>query len=71
MYTCKEEDLNKMSKEDALKKLKQTVDIRDSMCGDLYWNVLNDECCQIANKCRTLGIDRDEIASLLGTGNYR
>ena len=60
-----------MSKEETFEKLKKTVDIRNQMCGNLYWNILNDKCCKIANKCLELGMERSEISPLLGEGNYK
>lgn len=60
-----------MSKEEALEQLKKSVEIRNQMGGALYWNILNDECCEMANKCLALGIDRSKISFLLGEGNYR
>lgn len=71
MFGIKVEDLNKMSKEEVFEQLKKHLDVRDEMGGAMYWNILNDECCEIANRCLALGIDRSEIASLLGEGNYR
>jgi hypothetical protein len=71
MFPAKGEEINKTSKEEALEQLKKTVNTRDKMCGVMYWNILNDECCEIANRCLELGIDRNAIVSLLGEGNYR
>jgi hypothetical protein len=71
MFAIKNEELNKMSKEEVFEQLKKSVGIRNQMGGAMYWNILNDECCAIANKCIALGVDRSEITSLLGEGNYR
>lgn len=71
MISIKSEVLNKMSKEEVFEQLKQSVGVRNQMGGAMYWNILNDECCEIANKCLALGIDRSEITPLLGEGNYR
>lgn len=71
MFCVEEKELNEISKEEAFEKLKQSVDIRNQMGGAMYWNILNDECCVIASKCVSLGIDRSEITPLLGEGNYR
>jgi hypothetical protein len=54
----------------AMSELKEKVRQRDSMGGDLWWNVLNGECCIIANKCGQLGGDYQEIASILGEGTF-
>jgi hypothetical protein len=50
--------------------LKKKVNLRDSMCGALYWNVMNDECCKLANKCRDTGIEHTTIAEILGKGTF-
>lgn len=71
MFSIKNEELNKMSKEEAFEQLKKSVGIRNEMGGAMYWNILNDECCEIANKCLSLGVDRSEITPLIGEGNYK
>ena len=65
------EKLDEMSKEEALDQLKKSVEVRNMMGGSMHWNMLNDECCEIANKCAELGVDRSELTDLLGEGNYR
>ncbi len=54
-----------------LNELKEKANLRDQMGGALYFNILNDECCQIANKCLTAGCDKVEIEAILGKGNFR
>jgi hypothetical protein len=54
----------------ALEELKEKVTLRDKMGAALYWNVLNEECCRLANKCRDLGCDENEIGLILGQGTY-
>jgi len=54
----------------ALEELKSKVKLRDQMGGALYYNVLNDECCKLANKCVELGCDRNTIESILGLGTF-
>jgi len=56
--------------EQALEELRERVQLRDKMGGNLYWNVLNDECCQLANKCLRLGCDTETIDSILGSGTF-
>jgi hypothetical protein len=70
MISITHEALDQMTKEEALEQLKNSVKARDMMGGVLYWNILNDECCEIANKCIELGVDKSEITCLLGEGNY-
>jgi hypothetical protein len=57
--------------EELLKELKEKVNIRDQMGGTLYWNILNDKACTLANECLEAGINRQEIEELLGKGNFR
>ncbi|HYE80854.1 MAG TPA: hypothetical protein VEG39_01670 [Clostridia bacterium] len=68
-----------LSKEEALKiesldvlmdELKEHVKVRNKMSGALYWNILNDECCSIANKCVNLGGDKQVISHILGPGSH-
>ena len=35
------------------------------MSGVMYWNILNDECMEIATKCVGLGTDRMEVVEIL------
>lgn len=53
-----------------LEELNKKVKLRDSMGGALYWNVMNDECCKLANKCRDTGIEHTTIAEILGKGTF-
>ncbi len=46
--------------------LKQAVDIRNSMCGVLYYNILEDVCCRIANRLLCKGGSKEEIDKILG-----
>jgi len=57
------DDIN--NKEDLLNKLKEAVGIRNQMGGALYWNILNDDCIEIAQKCRNFGCDYEEVYSIL------
>lgn len=54
--------------EDGMKKLKENIASRNKMGGAMYWNIINDDCSLIANKCLELGGDRTEINSLLKEG---
>ncbi len=56
--------------EELTEELKSHVVIRDKMCGAMYWNILNDECCKMANKCVAMGGDRNEISQILGEGTH-
>lgn len=60
---------------EAMEVLKGHVAMRDKMGGSMYWNIINDECCEIANKLK--GLDTEglynyqAIKDLLGSGNSR
>lgn len=53
------------AKEDLMAELKDHIEVRNQMGGALYWNILNDECMEIAKKCIGLGADRGEIGNIL------
>lgn len=58
-------DANFNDIETGLQKLKDAVSLRNKMGGALYYNILNDDCNEIADKLRTLGADPDEIIAIL------
>lgn len=58
-------------KEELMNELKDHVKLRNQMGGVMYWNILNDECCSLGNKCANLGCDRTEIGNILGKSNFR
>lgn len=58
------------NKEKLLNELKSKVKIRNQMSGALYYNMLNDECCQLANKCLSLGCNREQVSEILGHGTF-
>lgn len=55
------------TKEQGLKKLKETVSIRNQMGGALYWNIVNDDCLEIADKLFDMGVTSSEIREILNT----
>jgi hypothetical protein len=59
------EALKLKTKESLLAELREHVKVRNMMGGALYWNVLDEECFQIAAKCVFLGCDKKEISKLL------
>jgi len=64
-------DANFKELEEGMVKLKEAVKLRDQMGGAMYYNILNDDCCAIANKLLTLeGANKSEISKILGEGNY-
>lgn len=54
--------------EEGLEKLKKKVNIRDQMGGVMYWNICNDECCEISNKLLAMGCDRAKIEEIYPDG---
>ena len=54
--------------EGGLESLKKAVNIRDQMGGSLYWNICNDECCEIANKLLVMGCERSRIEEIYQDG---
>jgi len=59
------------TKEEGLKALKEAVDLRDKMGGAMYWNMMNDDCVEIANKLRRIeGVTTEEISGILGEGTH-
>lgn len=56
--------------EEGIKALKEAVAIRDRMGGAMFYNILNDDCCSIANKLVSMGANREEIGQILGKGTY-
>lgn len=57
--------------EEGTEALRKAVALRDSMGGDLYYNILNDDCCSIANKLAAAGANRAEIGKILGAGTFQ
>jgi len=59
-----DEALKLDTKESLLAELKEHVAVRSKMGGALYWNVINDECLKIAEKCLSLGCNRQEVGKI-------
>lgn len=57
--------------EQGLEELRNTVKSRNAMGGAMYWNILNDDCCTIRNELLSIGGNREEIADIIGRGNFR
>lgn len=56
--------------EEGIEQLKAAVAIRNKMGGQLYFNILNDDCVEIANKISGKFGRKAEIGDILGEGNY-
>jgi hypothetical protein len=63
-------DTSVITPEQALDELRKRVNMRNQMGGALYYNILNDECCQLANRCANLGCDKAEVEKILGPGTF-
>lgn len=62
------------TKDAGIANLKESVKARDQMGGAMYWTLLNEDCCEIANKIVGLGVtpaEKEEIANILGKENFR
>jgi len=57
--------------EEGIDKLKQAVSARNQMGGAMYFNMLNDDCCEIGNKLLSMGANKKEIGEIIGEENYR
>lgn len=55
--------------EQGIERLKEAVNIRDGMGGAMYWNILNDDCCELASQLRRRGADREVLHNILGKEN--
>ena len=56
------------AKEGLLAQLKEKIRLRNMMGGALYWNVLNDECWNLAERCKSAGCTKEEIYEILEGG---
>ena len=52
-------------KEAGLSFLKDAVTLRKSMGGALYWNIVNDDCNKIADRCLSYGATEEEVREIL------
>lgn len=55
--------------EQGIARLRDVCASRDRMCGDLYFNVLNDDACELASQLSKRGADRDLLHDILGHKN--
>lgn len=56
--------------EEGISALKKAVDLRDQMGGAMYYNMLNDDCCEIARKLKSMGANTAELSQILGEGTH-
>ena len=53
--------------EQGMEKLKDAVTARNQMGGSLYWNIVNDDCLEIADRLYEMGGDKAEIVKILNS----
>lgn len=58
------------TKEEGIEQLKKAVELRDKMGGPFYWSIMNEDCCEIADKLLIYHTDRHEISAILGEGTH-
>lgn len=56
--------------EEGYKQLKEAVTLRDQMAGAMFWNLMNEDCCEIARNIAIKGGDIKLISSILGEGTH-
>ena len=56
--------------EEGMQNLKKAVELRDKMGGALYYNIMNEDCCEIASIIVKMGGQRDEIGKIFGEGTF-
>jgi len=57
--------------EEGIETLKELVKTRNAMGGAMYFNIINDDCCELGRKLTGMGADYDTIADILGRENFR
>ena len=51
--------------EQGLEKLKDGVEIRNKMGGAMFWNIVNEDCIEMADKLFSMGVEKAELNSIL------
>ena len=57
--------------EQGTERLKETVKQRNAMGGAMFFNMLNDDCCELASQLVARGANREELSNILGKENAR
>lgn len=55
--------------EEGIERLKKTVAMRDKMSGGMYFNIMNDDACELASQLVKRGANREEIHLIIGKEN--
>lgn len=53
-----------------IERLKQTVQIRDSMGGAMFFNMMNDDACELATQLYRRGVNKSVLSEIVGTNNF-
>ena len=53
------------TKEEGMEELKKGISLRNQMCGALYYEILDDDCHEIAKRLISMGADRSEVMAML------
>ena len=56
--------------EKGIEELKRAVDLRNSMGGAMYYNMLNEDVLRIADKLISMGAEKSQLESIMGTWQY-
>lgn len=56
--------------EKGIEELERAVNIRNSMGGAMYYNMLNEDVLRIADKLINMGADKPQLESIMGTWQY-
>lgn len=48
-----------------LEKLRGAVKLRNEMGGALYWNIVNDDCLEMASRLLDMGVEKDVLEGIL------
>lgn len=56
--------------EKGIEELKRAVDLRNSMGGAMYYNILNEDVLRIADKLIGMGAEKSQLESIMGTWQY-
>ena len=56
--------------EKGIEELKRAVDLRNSMGGAMYYNMLNEDVLRIADKLIGMGADKSQLEDIMGTWQY-
>lgn len=56
--------------EEGIERLKKSVETRNKMGGAMYWNIMNEDVCELANQLSKRGVDQTLLSSIIGPNNF-